>query len=289
MTALNIETNSVSLQTAMDDTLNFIDRAGGRIAYRDQGHGPVLFLIHGLGDTVRTWRHLTPRLVEAGYRVIAMHLRGCGQSDASFLDYDAVTLAKDALAVLDDAHVDQATVVGCSLGGAIAAWMAAEAPQRIRRLVFLNAFVRDMPSDPWIKPVLALLFANPWGAWMWKQYWKTLSPTVPADLEEEAQFLRSHLSEPGRLAALRAQINASKAPVAARLAEVVAPTLIVMGECDPDYNDPAEEGQIQSGLLGGPTTVRVIGKVGHYPQVEATEQVFEALLAFERDGETHGA
>ena len=273
----------------MTQRIHYVERDGGRIAYTDQGAGPVLFLVHGLGDTARTWRHLLPRLLGAGYRVVAMDLRGCGQSSSSFEDYDAVTLGRDGLAILDAAEIDVATVVGCSLGGAVAAFMAAEQPNRVLRLVFLNAFVRDMPSDPWIKPVLAALFANPWGAWMWKQYWKTLSPTGPADLEAEAEYLRKHLGEPGRLAALRAQIKASKEPVRARLGDVVAPTLILMGERDPDFSNPREEGQIQAGLLQGQALVQVIPEVGHYPQVEAAEEVLQAIVKFVPTGVVHAA
>ena len=46
-----------------------IERQGGTIAYTDQGTGPAILLIHGLGDTARTWRALTPRLVQAGYNL----------------------------------------------------------------------------------------------------------------------------------------------------------------------------------------------------------------------------
>ncbi len=267
-----------------------IAREGGQIAYTDIGTGPALLLIHGLGDTTRTWRHLTPRLVSAGYRVLELHVRGNGLSDATFEAYDAVAIAGDALAVLDAAHVDRATIAGVSMGGAVAAWMAAEWPERVERMIFLNAFVRDMPSDRWLKPVLGVLFADFWGAFMWKLYWKTLLPTAPSDLEEEAEWLRQHLRGPGRLKALRAQIQASKQPVADRLAEVKVDTLIIMGGADPDYTDPREEGRIQAQLLGGQSTVMVIDKVGHYPQVEATGAVLEAFASFiPRNGASRAA
>lgn len=257
-----------------------LPRRGGSIAYTDQGEGPALLLLHGLGDTTRTWRALTPRLLDVGYRVLELHLRGCGESDATFQDYKIAAIAGDAIAALEDAGVERVTVVGCSLGGAVAAWMAVERPELVDRLVFLNAFVRDMPADRVFRPIAGVLFAPMWGAFLWKMYWKTLFPTKPAGLEADAQWLRVHLREPGRLAALRAQLRAPKASVEGRLGEVGAPTLILMGGKDPDYSDPEEEGRTQAKLLGGPATLKVLEGVGHYPQLEATDAVFDALRTF---------
>lgn len=68
----------------------------------DDGVGPTILLLHGFPDTHDLWRHVTPRLVAAGFRVVAFDQRGYGQSDAP-TDVSAYTvdkIASDAIEVL---------------------------------------------------------------------------------------------------------------------------------------------------------------------------------------------
>jgi alpha-beta hydrolase superfamily lysophospholipase len=58
----------------------FLDIAGGRIAYEVTGHGPMVVLSHGVGDHRQVYRFLAPHLAQAGYRVANADLRGHGES-----------------------------------------------------------------------------------------------------------------------------------------------------------------------------------------------------------------
>jgi pimeloyl-ACP methyl ester carboxylesterase len=62
----------------------FLDLPGGRIAYDVTGEGPLVVCVHGMGDIRGTFRLLTPRLTEAGYRVATMDIRGHGQSSTGW-------------------------------------------------------------------------------------------------------------------------------------------------------------------------------------------------------------
>src|SRR5437016_12693662 len=71
----------------------FLEVDGRRIAYEATGDGPLIVLTHGMGDLRSTYRFLAPRLVAAGYRVVATDMRGCGESDAGWPTYDQPAIA----------------------------------------------------------------------------------------------------------------------------------------------------------------------------------------------------
>jgi pimeloyl-ACP methyl ester carboxylesterase len=116
-----------------------VNTLGNRTAGDDTTAPPVV-LLHGLGSGARTWatfqQHLLPR------RSIALDLPGHGTSPHRPA-YSFESMAKEVLADLDHAVVD---VVGHSLGGGVAQFMAMWAPERIRRLVIEDA--APPPHEP---------------------------------------------------------------------------------------------------------------------------------------------
>ncbi|MGH3561142.1 MAG: alpha/beta fold hydrolase [Mycobacterium sp.] len=109
-----------------------------RRAYRIAGSGPVILLIHGIGDNSITWATVQARLAER-FTVIAPDLLGHGQSEKPHgADYSVAAYAnriRDLLQVLD---VDKVTVVGHSLGGGVAMQFAYQFPQLVERLVLVG-------------------------------------------------------------------------------------------------------------------------------------------------------
>lgn len=245
-----------------------IRRPEGNLAVERTGAGPAVVCVPGIGDWRQSYRHLTPKLVEAGFTVYVMDLRGHGDSDVGFAGWSARDIGEDILALLEAEDLTDVCLVGCSIGGGAIAWAAAEAPERVSRLAMLNPFVRDMPAERWMRPLVPLLFAGPWGPLVWAQYRATLFSTLSPDHAASEAALKAKTREPGRMRALRGMMGASKADIAARLAELTQPTLVIMGAQDPDYPDPAAEGQTLAELLGGPVTVEVLDQVGHYPQAD---------------------
>ncbi|MFT7519223.1 MAG: pimeloyl-ACP methyl ester carboxylesterase [Kiritimatiellia bacterium] len=259
----------------------------GRIAVERLGDGPAIVCVPGIGDWRQSYRHLAPRLVQAGYRVYLMDLRGHGDSDAGFSAFSARLIGEDILALLEAEDLTDACLVGCSIGGGAVAWAAAEAPDRVSRLVMLNPFVRDMPADRWMRPMVPLIFARPWGVAAWKAYRATLIKTPAPDHTDNEAALINNLRQPGRLRAIRAMMRASKADIAARLASLTQSTLIIMGAQDPDFADPVIEGRALSELVGGSAVVEVLDQVGHYPQTDKPAETAVLLLSFLSHGPTH--
>jgi len=106
------------------------------IAYDVRGQGPPLVLIQGLGVGRWGWEPVVDRLARS-FRVITIDNRGIGASDAPVGSYSTRAMAADVVAVMDDAGVESAGVVGTSLGGMVAQELALAHPERVDRLVLV--------------------------------------------------------------------------------------------------------------------------------------------------------
>jgi pimeloyl-ACP methyl ester carboxylesterase len=119
-------------------SLEFRTIHGYRRAFRIAGSGPVILLIHGVGDNSTTWTAVQSKLAQR-FTVIAVDLLGHGQSDKPRADYSIAAYAngmRDLLSVLD---VERATVIGHSLGGGVAMQFTYQFPQLVERLVLVGA------------------------------------------------------------------------------------------------------------------------------------------------------
>jgi 3-oxoadipate enol-lactonase len=117
-----------------------------RIAYRRQGNGPPVLLIHGVGGDAGNWGPIADRLA-ARFDVIAMDLRGHGKSDRVMTPIDVHHLARDAVQVLDEAEVQRCRVVGFSLGGAVAQALALDFPARVDKLALIGTVCGRTPDE----------------------------------------------------------------------------------------------------------------------------------------------
>jgi poly(3-hydroxyoctanoate) depolymerase len=105
------------------------------IYVRAVGEGPPLLLINGLGAHTAMWDTLERSL--GGFRIIEFDLPGAGRSDVPLKPVSVPRLARLATAVLDAFKIEQADVIGYSMGGIIAQQLAADAPERVRRLLLV--------------------------------------------------------------------------------------------------------------------------------------------------------
>jgi len=174
----------------------YLTRPQGRIAYDIAGDGPLVVCAHGMGDLRSVYRFLTPGLVEAGYRVATMDLRGHGESDATFSAYDDVALATDLIALTQ--HLGgPAALVGNSMAAGAAVWAAAEAPALVSGLVLIGPFVRNAPIGKLAMLAFRAGLVRPWGPAVWNSYYPKFFPgRPPADLEEHRARIRGSLRRP---------------------------------------------------------------------------------------------
>lgn len=113
------------------------------INYASAGTGSPILLLHGHPQTHVVWRKVAPRLVEAGYQVIAADLRGYGdsdkpESDPSHLPYSKRVMAADQIALMKHLGHETFSVVGHDRGGRVAHRLALDFPYAVERLVVLD-------------------------------------------------------------------------------------------------------------------------------------------------------
>ncbi|RCV53650.1 alpha/beta fold hydrolase [Marinitenerispora sediminis] len=115
-----------------------VSAAGTRFHLVEAGDGPLVLLLHGFPQFWWSWhRQLTP-LAEAGYRAVAVDLRGYGASDKPPRGYDLVTLAADAAGLVRALGEAEAVVVGHSTGAMLGWTMGRYFPKMVRRLAVLS-------------------------------------------------------------------------------------------------------------------------------------------------------
>lgn len=258
----------------------YLPRPDGRIAYSLTGEGPLVICIPGMGDVRSVYRFLGPALAEAGFQVATMDLRGHGDSDITFERYDNIATASDIIALTK--HLGgPAILIGNSMSAAAACWAAAEVPTLSVGLVLVGPFVRDRKHKLLGKLFHRLALMRFWGPTAWRAFFRTRYPTR-RDAEHETHIaeIAENLRPPGHWEAFHATTRTSYSEVEAILGNVQTPTLIVMGDMDPDFPDPEAEARWIAERLRG--KVLMVPGAGHYPQAEFPELVSPAIVEFVR-------
>jgi len=111
---------------------------GHKLVYVKKGSGPAIVMVHGWGSNLAAWSHqiefLAPHLT-----VYAIDLVGHGLSDKPDIDYTPRDFLDHLSGWMDAVGLDNATFMGCSMGGGISIGMAIDHPQRVERLILIDA------------------------------------------------------------------------------------------------------------------------------------------------------
>jgi 3-oxoadipate enol-lactonase len=249
---------------------------GGQLRYSTAGTGEPIVLIHGLGLDAAMWDPQWP-VLQKEFRVIRYDLRGFGSSTVPTGPYSH---CDDLLGLLDFLGARPAHVVGLSMGGRVALRFALEQPASVRSLTLIDSALDGYAwSSEWTRRMDAILdAARNGGADTAKRLWLAHELFAPAKLH------------PIIAAALTAMVdrytawhwrNADPArrpgsPAIKELANVAAPTLVLIGELDlPDFQTIAR--RLAAGIPRA--TLRAIAGAGHMTNMEAPATVNELLLA----------
>ncbi|MFE7408774.1 alpha/beta fold hydrolase [Isoptericola sp. NPDC057559] len=265
-------------------SLRYLGRPEGRIAYTDAGTGPLVVAVPGMGDLRSTYDDLVPALVAAGHRVVVADLRGHGDSDTTFRTHGDVATGTDLVALVEHLDAGPAVLVGSSMGGSAAVWAAAQRPELVRGLVLLAPHLRETASPAQARTYRLLyraLFVRPWGAAAWASLYTSMfakGRKSSRHAEHVAQIRRS-MSDPAHLRSFRdLAVALDHSVIEPLVPSVEAPSLVVVGELDPDYKDAGAELGRMRDALGGDQLL--VPGVGHYPQHQAPEVVTPAVVEF---------
>ncbi|KAM6894096.1 bifunctional epoxide hydrolase 2 [Xenentodon cancila] len=133
-------------------TFPFVSQPGVRTHYVEMGSGPPVLLCHGFPESWYSWRYQIPALAAAGFRALALDMKGYGESTAppEIEEYSQEQLSKDLVTFLDKMAIPQVTLVGHDWGGALVWTMAQYHPERVRAVASLNTPL--IPADPAVPP-----------------------------------------------------------------------------------------------------------------------------------------
>jgi pimeloyl-ACP methyl ester carboxylesterase len=238
--------------------------------------GETLVLLHGFAADKDNWLRFSRPLTQ-DYRVIALDLPGFGDSDLPPGSYDVGTQAERLADILDELGVQQAHVLGNSMGGQIAALFAARYPERVRSLaLFANAGI-ESPHKSELYQLLTSGSPNPLVVKQPQDFDKLLRfvfvepPYLPESLKrylgERAMAKATHYDQVFK------QLVERPVPLAPELPKIQAPTLLLWGRQDRVLDVSSIE--VMQPLLNKPNVV-IMDNVGHEPMLERPEE--SALL-----------
>jgi pimeloyl-ACP methyl ester carboxylesterase len=261
---------------------------GTRLHYRRSGTGECVVLIGGTSCNHEVWQPQW-QLLAGAFDTIAMDTRGAGQSDQPLSQdsYSVGLMAGDVMAVLGDAGVDRAHIVGHSLGGAIALRALLDFPDRVASAVLYAAWAGtdDLIDGMFFRPMLAFLGAQDrHGAFklgqslvMSHEYLRTRGPADVAELVRRNFVKPEHpASSPGFAGHLVAGRTHDEHK---RLEDVQCPILVIVGERD--LNVPISYSEELAEAIPGAEMVTLRGpRSSHFIHWEMADEFTAAVLSF---------
>jgi pimeloyl-ACP methyl ester carboxylesterase len=267
-----------------DPRSRYMTIRGIEVHYKDEGKGPVLFMVHGSQSSLRTWDRITI-LLKARYRIIRYDIPGFGLSGAVTDDAAAtVQPAEIAEELLNRLGVKKATIVGVSSGGTMGMYLAARRPDLVERLILSNTPSDPVKTDHLVQP---------------KSFLDAQERAIQTRYQDMAfwnEFLSYFSGDPSRISArtraeyydfnrrvvekypiaLVARIGDGK-QAAIEMAKVRAPVLLAWGTGDPLLPESAANA-IARYLANARISRLLMPDVGHYPPLEVPDR-FARLIA----------
>ena len=237
------------VQAALPATGSFVEVPGGQLHVRDQGTGPALLLLHGLGGHMGQYDYAVAEQLATRFRVVSVDRPGSGYSSrpvSADLSSQAATLA----ALIEQLDLGRPVVVGHSLGGAVALTLALEHPGRVSALALIAplstlpetvpaAFQKLLIPSLWMRQLVAWTVATPGSIRRAPQVMAALfkPDTPPRDYAVRAGGLLS--LRPSHFLATAADLQALPAHLpnlTARLHQLRLPVRVLYGRDDAVLN-----------------------------------------------------
>ncbi|MFC0116082.1 alpha/beta fold hydrolase [Kibdelosporangium aridum] len=285
---------------------------GIRLHVSETGEGPLVLMLHGFGEFWWGWRHQLTALSDAGYRAVAVDLRGYGDSDKPPRGYDAWTLAGDVGGLVKALGERKAHVIGHGWGGLLAWSAAALHPRLVHSVVAVGAphplalrrqirrtvlrrkahnqaraigtlFRGQIPMYPERKLVKddAVALEHLMRQWAGREWADSTDFTAAVERYKHAIRIRGvafSAMEYYRWA-VRSQIRSEGRRFTEALDKPVpVPSLRIHGAKDPVMLLATAEASRR--WLGRDAPLQVLADVGHYPHEEAPDTVNKALKSW---------
>lgn len=295
----SVEWDDVASEVANFENSHFVSVDGARIHFQEFGDSadPTILLIHGYTASTYVWHTTAPSLADEGFHVVAIDLIGFGFSDKpAWFDYSIGSQARMAARFMDRIGVGRATVVGSSYGGAVAATLALDYPERVEKLVLVDAVSNDEPRNhpilklaaiPGLGEVITPFLADS-RLYLKRRMQGTLAPANHHLITEERvdSILRPLLAADAHRSLLMTSRNWHAERIGRDAHLINQPTLIIWGEDDKVI--PVKHGyKLHDSILH--SRFVVLRDCGHVPPEEKSELFTELVTEFchDRKGRLH--
>jgi non-heme chloroperoxidase len=204
---------------------------GVLMKYHDVGpkEGKPIIFIHGPGSLSRDWYLVGPELLDV-YRVLAMDLRGHGQSGVPDCCYTSEDYERDVIAFMDALKINSATIVGHSMGSFIAQRIALNSPTRVEKLVLISASDKGTGNDKYDRMYGSSQTKNGIDQAVLDKWNETASiMPIPDVMRTKSNYERLAIPQNVWKADLKLMLAEDNS---ARLTGISVPTLILWGEQD---------------------------------------------------------
>ena len=251
--------------------------------------GSTVILLHGVGCSVEFWERNIAALARE-HRVFAVDIVGFGRTDKPEVVYTFELMADFVLDFMNTMDIDKASLVGNSMGGAISLTVAAQAPERVKKIVLVDPVGLGRGQSPVMRlmtlPVIGNVLTKPGRQGVVRQMQLCLyDPSQASDdfidrvtaigtLPGNQRSFLSLLRETANIAGVKGGLVAS---FSALLKKIKIPILLIWGREDRIL--PVAEGEA---AVEGMADVRlhVMDRAGHLPQIDKPEEFNAAVLDF---------
>lgn len=251
-----------------------VDDAVFNVSVEGLPDAPVVLLAHSLGADLTQWDPQVEAL-SSRFRVVRYDSRGHGMSEAGEEPISIARLGADALGLLDALDIEKAHVVGLSLGGQVALWLAINAPERIGRIALANTSACFGHPDIWnarIRQALAEGMDSLAEMTMDRWFTREFQEREPMIVDKVAARFRATPAQ--AYAATVAALRDSDLREAAR--SVASQTLVIVGE-----QDPAASPAAGAFLAQNIQRARLVAlDAAHLSNIEAAEAFTKAIVDF---------
>lgn len=219
--------------------------AGGtpvRMAHTVTGSGPALLLLPGTGYAGSTWHpSMVATLAAAGRTVVTFDYRGTGRTPGTDGAYSTRGFARDVVALMDELGIARADVLGHSMGGRVAQWVALDAPARVRSLVLAASGPGGGSATGHAQPAglpleaTAVLIELGYEGYLRRQIATTFfTPEYGAAHPEVVTWLQDAFwaARPPIRDYLKHVVARQAHDTVARLGEIAAPACVIVGDRD---------------------------------------------------------
>jgi 3-oxoadipate enol-lactonase len=255
------------------------------VAYVEQGarDAEPLVLASSLGTTNAMWEPQVAALAER-YRLIRYDTRGHGRSPAPTGPYGIDDLGADVLALLDRLELELVSFCGLSIGGMTGMWLAANAPERIRKLVVACSSPHIPPADAWAERAQTVRAAGSTEPIADTVVSRWLTPAFAQARPDVREWLRAMLvSSPAEGYASCCEAI-EQMDLRGALPAIRAPTLVIGGEFDPAA-PPGQHARVIAELVPGARLELV--PAAHVASVELPDAVTQLIIDHLSHEESH--